>query len=183
MPSLNRAVIAKLENGRRETIATSELMVLAKAMDVTPMTLLFALGEDPEAEVLPASAMPTWEAVRWFYGIPRSYVAHQVTDPDAYSMWDSDDPVALFETHDDYVHIYQNATEMGAKGREGVTPEEEIAAYIAQIREQRSRMRMLGVIPPDPPSGLPCLDDDMRHSSYSETLAEVARWRSTRAGA
>jgi transcriptional regulator with XRE-family HTH domain len=68
MPSLSRVVITKLENGRREAVSTAELQVLAKALDVPPVLLLFPVGFQEAAEVLPAVMSDPWHALRWFEG-------------------------------------------------------------------------------------------------------------------
>lgn len=48
MPSLNRSVIANLENGRRDFVTVDELLVLALALDVAPLHLVVPMGaQDP----------------------------------------------------------------------------------------------------------------------------------------
>jgi transcriptional regulator with XRE-family HTH domain len=176
MPSLNRAVITKLENGHRDTIGTAQLLVLAKALDITPMLLLFPLGTEAATEIAPGCEMSTWEAVRWFYGVPRPYIAlGSGREEGEYSMWDADDPVALFETHDQWVHFYEIVAEGGEHTVNGITFAEELAGLIGTIREERSRIRHLGMIPPDAPPCLPQLDNDAWPASYSHMLAGIAR--------
>jgi transcriptional regulator with XRE-family HTH domain len=50
---VSRTVIADLENGRRRYVSTSELLVLAQALNVHPIDLLFPDAGADEAEWLP----------------------------------------------------------------------------------------------------------------------------------
>lgn len=68
MPSISRVVITKLENGRRETVSTAELQVLASALGVPPVLLLFPLGQQEQAEVLPGRFEDPLDAMAWFAG-------------------------------------------------------------------------------------------------------------------
>lgn len=63
-----RSVIANLESGRRETITAAELVVLARALDVPPVELLYPLGQVPAVEVVPGRSVATDEALLWFTG-------------------------------------------------------------------------------------------------------------------
>jgi transcriptional regulator with XRE-family HTH domain len=68
MPSVSRVVITKLENGRREAVSTAELQVLARALDVPPVLLLFPLGQAETVEVLPGLNVDPYAAIEWFSG-------------------------------------------------------------------------------------------------------------------
>lgn len=68
MPSISRVVITKLENGRREAVSTAELAVLAMALDVAPVLLLFPLGHTETVEVLPGLDVDPYAAIQWFGG-------------------------------------------------------------------------------------------------------------------
>jgi transcriptional regulator with XRE-family HTH domain len=63
-----RAVLANLESGRRGTVSVPELFVLAKALGVPPLMLLFPVGRSEFMEVLPGREMDTWAAAKWFTG-------------------------------------------------------------------------------------------------------------------
>jgi transcriptional regulator with XRE-family HTH domain len=63
---LDRAVIAKLEKGHRQSITVAELLVLAKALGVPPIELVFPVGYAERTEVLPGQVIDTWQAVAWF---------------------------------------------------------------------------------------------------------------------
>lgn len=63
-----RSVIANLESGRRETITVAELLVLARALEVPPVQLVFPLGSTEEVEILPGRRVATDDAMLWFTG-------------------------------------------------------------------------------------------------------------------
>lgn len=167
MTSLNRAVLAKLENGRREAVSTAELLVLARALEVAPMLILFPLGQDAATDVAPAHSMPTWEAVRWFYGLGRECM------PAGEDYMTSDDPVALFETHDFYVGRYHDLAVLAGTQIHGFSFAQELAAMVGEIRHQRERIRNAGLVPPSLPPDLSRVDDETWPPSLDVLLAET----------
>lgn len=73
---ISRDTIANLESGRKRVIDVAELIVLAKALDVAPVSLLYARTSDVEQS--PGVVTSGLDATLWFVGY----------DPDPYS--DSD---------------------------------------------------------------------------------------------
>jgi transcriptional regulator with XRE-family HTH domain len=67
-PSLSRAVITKLENGHRETISAAEVVVLATALEVAPLELIYPIGLEKEIEIIPGRNVSSLDAVQWFCG-------------------------------------------------------------------------------------------------------------------
>ncbi len=63
-----RSVLANLESGRRETVSVAEVLVLAAALNVSPVELMCPVGFDKRAEMLPGRTTDPREAVRWFTG-------------------------------------------------------------------------------------------------------------------
>lgn len=63
-----RSVIANLESGRRDTVSIAELLVLARALEVPPLLLVFPVGRERMTEVLPGKVTGTWAAAKWFTG-------------------------------------------------------------------------------------------------------------------
>jgi hypothetical protein len=61
-------VITKLENGRKESVSTAELMVLAKALDVPPVMLMFPFGEQRMVEITPGEFIDPLDATYWVAG-------------------------------------------------------------------------------------------------------------------
>ncbi len=68
LPALTRTVITKLENGRKESVSTAELMVLARALGVPPVMLMFPFGEQRTVEITPGEFVGTVDAMYWVAG-------------------------------------------------------------------------------------------------------------------
>jgi transcriptional regulator with XRE-family HTH domain len=65
---LSRAVISDLETGRKLTLDVSELITLATALDLSPLSLVVPNVLD-EVEILPGTVRPGTEVLAWFMGI------------------------------------------------------------------------------------------------------------------
>ncbi|MFJ8309824.1 MULTISPECIES: helix-turn-helix domain-containing protein [unclassified Streptomyces] len=65
---LDRSVIAKLEKGIRQTVSVADLLVLAKALDLPPLALVFPVGYEEETEVLPERLEHPVTGLRWASG-------------------------------------------------------------------------------------------------------------------
>jgi transcriptional regulator with XRE-family HTH domain len=79
-----RSVIANLESKRRETVTLPELFVLARALGVPPLLLLFPVGRQQTVDTLPGGPADTLQAVDWFIGqgrFPSPYVGEGESDP------------------------------------------------------------------------------------------------------
>lgn len=64
-----RNLIANLESGRKTTIPVHEVVILAQALGVPPIRLLYDVsGEEERVEVLPGLTAPAWSALQWFTG-------------------------------------------------------------------------------------------------------------------
>ena len=77
---MTRQNIADLENGRRRYVTTAELVVLAAALNTTPVALAYPepYGDDDELiEVLPDVRIPKLRAAQWFCGL----TSLPLTDP------------------------------------------------------------------------------------------------------
>lgn len=61
-----RTTLANLESGARRNITVAEISVLAKALGVPPLGLLFPIDEPELVEVLPGVMESPWEAWQWF---------------------------------------------------------------------------------------------------------------------
>ncbi len=64
---LNLNGINKIERGARG-VDLDELVVLARALDVPPLLLIFPIGRQQTVEVLPGVHAPAWPAALWFTG-------------------------------------------------------------------------------------------------------------------
>jgi transcriptional regulator with XRE-family HTH domain len=138
VPSLSRIVITKLENGRREDVSTAELMILAQALGMPPIELLFPIGRsDAVCEIAPGRGLSPWDAALWFMGqvrlrvTPEGFVSTEDAAPD--------DTVPLFVQHDELVARWRaSAVDLQAD-------------VIRDLWRHRARIREHGLIPPDLP--------------------------------
>jgi transcriptional regulator with XRE-family HTH domain len=65
---ISRAAIANYESGRKRGLDLAELLVLAAALGVPPLVLLFPELPDGPVEGLPGITTPSWDAAAWFSG-------------------------------------------------------------------------------------------------------------------
>lgn len=159
LPSVSRVVIAKLETGRREAVSTAELKVIAAALGVPAVLLLFPLGQAQAVEALPGRYVHPWDGIRWFTGEVQDLGGQE----------GSESPISLFSLHHHLVSQWpqeQAAAAAAMKAvREASTPEarreaEELAVYRQELagggylRTIRATMRTLGYLPPDLPPDL-----------------------------
>ncbi|KOU46850.1 helix-turn-helix domain-containing protein [Streptomyces sp. WM6378] len=64
-----RNVIANMESGRRANLPLVDVIVLAAALHVSPVCLIYPLGYVGRVQRLPLQhSVPTWDAMRWFTG-------------------------------------------------------------------------------------------------------------------
>ncbi len=66
---MTRQTITDLENGRRRYVTTSELTVLAAALNTSPINLLYPGPYDREIEFLPGVQYAEFNAAQWFCGV------------------------------------------------------------------------------------------------------------------
>ena len=69
---VSRSVITDLENGRRKYIAVHELVLLAQALDVPPLHLLYGEDDAYDVEYIPDVVISRLAAVEKFSGIDES---------------------------------------------------------------------------------------------------------------
>ncbi|MFC8704683.1 helix-turn-helix domain-containing protein [Streptomyces anulatus] len=68
---MQRSVIANFENGRRTTIAMTEIIALAAALRISPIYLMFPLGSGDPLEGLPGVSRSPYAWSLWFTGESR----------------------------------------------------------------------------------------------------------------
>jgi len=67
--AITRPVISDIETGRRKYVTVTELMVLARALNTTPIALLYPDPCDDEIEMLPGVRTSGPYAPQWFSGL------------------------------------------------------------------------------------------------------------------
>lgn len=65
---LGRVTLTKLEGGKRQAVTPWELAVLAAALDVAPVELLYPIGSGKQVEMLPGIEVEPLTAANWFSG-------------------------------------------------------------------------------------------------------------------
>ena len=65
---ISRSALSELENGKRKTISLGEFLVLAAALSVPPIFLLYPQYPDGKVSVLPALHVKSHEASDWIGG-------------------------------------------------------------------------------------------------------------------
>jgi transcriptional regulator with XRE-family HTH domain len=141
--SISRQAISKIELADRD-VRIDELLYLARALNTSPLQLLFPPGQPEEripAEVQVAGAtVDVWAAARWFSGES----SHTPDRADA--TWGV--PLYLFRQHEHYLRLSEAQASTG-DGRDGV---DELLRY------NRAEMRRHGLTPPELPEELKYLD-------------------------
>ena len=67
---ISRSQIANYESGRKKSLDVAELLVIAEALQVPPLQLLFPDEPDDDIEMLPGQRTSTFHATAWFTGGP-----------------------------------------------------------------------------------------------------------------
>jgi len=201
--ALDRTVIAKLEKGIRQSVTVADILVLARALRVPPMLLLFPVGEPrvKTVEILPGDEANPWDALRWFAGEGRFPIDNLIpggTVEDGIAEWYEDPevgwqkaskPLHLFRRHDQLVDDQRRARhrEYAVKGPRAaggaVDPDaaesmsqafrEQAESYERALVELRQSIRDSDLVPPRLPEDLAWLE------SPDESLKQIARMRNT----
>lgn len=164
-----RQAIGSIELGRRD-VSVDELMFLARALNMTPLGLLFPVGV--QTDKIPASVdmagktLDMWDAAKWFSG--ESYMAEDVNEHWAV-------PLYLFRQHDRLLGVYAEtlADEIFAPRSEDELRRrtERADRTVMDLRNLRAEMRRHGLTPPALEPGLEHVDE-RRHAFFSAIEAE-----------
>jgi transcriptional regulator with XRE-family HTH domain len=164
-----RSTLADLETGRRVQLSVAELVVLARALSIPPLLLIFPVGTQDETELLPGITRPVFRSAQWFAGaafFPGPDDAGVVTTVSAETAWPGQ-PLVLYREHDRFFEADQRAmasameldmtAALGSpdagKFTAGASAERQLAAGFRAERERlRDQARALGFRPPDQPT-------------------------------
>lgn len=143
--------ITNWETGKRATIAVTDLLVVAEALNVPPISLLFPLGQDDRVEVLPGRDAAMWDAVAWF-----TDEAHLDQAP---ALGSARAALDAFRGHAAAVHTALTSVRIREERRRqpGANLEHADAMLeddLRALRELRGAMRAEGWEPPPVPSRL-----------------------------
>jgi transcriptional regulator with XRE-family HTH domain len=160
---ISRSRISDLERGSRGgALGVAELIVLAKALGVPPVVLVFALGRERTVELLPDTEVDTWAAAKWFTGEAPFPGSNEAVE---------DSPPAYFRTQDRMIADWNQLRREVAKARAQVVQhpgrpdlehmaqgdvdyfEGRLRSVEEQIRLHRASVRRygvdLGALPPE----------------------------------
>ena len=177
---LARLTITKLERGLRQAITPAEIMVLAAALDVSPVELIFPVGRQNRTEVLPGIEGRTQDAAQWFAGdlnLNREALAEgqfAVSQPDI----GEESAPRLLAVHDKLVEDWQAAVDAARaemdedKAREWAG--RMVPATVHALRLYRFFMRQRGMVLPELPPGLSAAGED-EHRAMALFLADARR--------
>jgi hypothetical protein len=170
---LDRTVITKLEKGRRQSVTVPELLVLARALKVSPLMLIFPVGHADVIEVIPGHEMTPFQAAQWFSG---EQPWPGATDAEANAWWNGSFAVIAYRDHAKLVADHRFALRAARNYRRTATEaatganqtadlqgaasmyERESADIERQLRGIRKAMRDRGVTPPELPEHMKHID-------------------------
>lgn len=175
---IQRSVLANFEHGRRGTVSIAEVLVFATALNVSPIRLLFPIGDDVEVEALPGRRSTPWDAARWFSGeapaplppkdeldrLGRGPIDEKTGLHEWYDVPDWREaaaPVLLFRQHDELMQRWRGALTRARQS--GLDPDAARDYLISlragierEIRANRDEMRRRQLTPPQ-------LSEDLQH--------------------
>lgn len=175
---LDRSVIAKLEKGHRHTVTVADVLIIATALGVSPLELIYPIGEDDTTEALPGKPRPTWATVRWLTGwaaFPtpdtRATGNPLVGDDDDNRRWMADRtlPLPMHLEHDGLLLEVERQTYRVSVIRARIDPQdphlgdevERLDLSERRLARHREEMRRQGYVPPPLPDALRHLDEPM----------------------
>lgn len=153
--AIPRNTIANLENGRKETVPVHELIVLAQALDVPPIELMYPVGRAAAVDVLPGVEWPPMRAAEWFSGNePLTPVEDESTDAvesPGERLFEGT-AIGLYREHRSHVRAWLDAR---AQAKSAGAGDEDRARWkrwfeseLSGIRWIRARCEELGIEPP-----------------------------------
>lgn len=159
-PQLTAPSLSNIERGQdvsakrtRRRVLVEELAVLARALDVPPLLLVFPIGQGELVEVLPGTAVPGWAAAKWWTA-EEPFPTHQGehgwgSEESDQQAWQAAAAPAIYRRiHDRFVAKWFGVMHLDK-------PQDEINAVQrdaeAKLRDLRQNMRRAGIDPGEEP--------------------------------
>ncbi|MFI9273911.1 helix-turn-helix domain-containing protein [Kitasatospora sp. NPDC052896] len=175
--AIPRTTITNLETGRRTSVDLAEFLVIADALGVPPISLLFPIGTAATVDVLPGREVSTWDAVAWFTG--------ETASTEVAPAGSERELLDTFRAHDESVAAAATSMALAKDRRRkaGTTLDairradllakaagyEELAFDDCRdLKTFRDRMRARGLTPPALPAELAFVDQPEDHSEIGE---------------
>ena len=168
-PQLSLSALANIERGqtapstrKRRDVSPDELVVLACALRVPPVSLLFAVEADDQTEMLPGRRMDARAAARWFGG------EAPLPDEDSADWETGAAPLILLRRHERHLRDWRRAPGIAAQLVADVSDAAEtqrlagrLRTFVAaDLRRCRDEMRRRGLALPELPEHLAPIDDN-----------------------
>ena len=172
-----RSVIANLENDRRETITVPELLVIAAALGVPPLLLMFPVGEVAEMEVLPDIRVAPMQGFDWASGsAPLNEQSRETFNAAARIVW-------MFGNHqfavEELLKLRRETRRVVADSGDFTFDPRLLASHENSLRENRARMREEHLSLPELPSELAYIADqeaaELANEQFSPALPRKRR--------
>ncbi|MYU51303.1 MULTISPECIES: helix-turn-helix domain-containing protein [Streptomyces] len=199
-----RSVLANFESGRRPTISVAEILVIAQALRVPPVALIFPVGYEGSAEVLPGQTADAFEAAQWFTGEAPGHTGPEgwrYTDPDADDFEDTPFGIYRFRRHEELVRaLVSHQLRADEKMRRAAQmtdkwPEVELRRALIDVAEEmeeathrgaeevesiRRELREEGMTPPPLPYYLaPYFREDVERPAFADPLRRLLEKKSS----
>jgi len=154
---ISRTAISNLEVGRKGSVDVAELVVLARALGVPPLLLLYPALSAGEVEVLPGHRTSSWAAGQWFTG-RAPYAATDETGKVFFDYADYENGARLLRLaqQDEELQQLLSRLRVGVRMKtneltENLRQREHLATLIHDVRRE---MRALGGEPLPWPEGV-----------------------------
>jgi len=153
---LTRATIAGMEAGKRGTVTVADVLVLAEALDIPPVLLVFPVGLKQSVEVTPGVEMDTPAAVDWWSGI-ETIDDLEADENKRHERVLRRQPLNLTRAHQKWVRRWEIRTQNALRADDHAEQEfqsRSAAGAKAQVASLRNALRQGGFVLPRLPAGL-----------------------------
>ena len=161
-PRFSHASLSNIERGRadkrgRRDLLVTELPILARALGVAPVLLLFRVAESTADEALPGTVADPFDTAQWFAG-ERPHPADG-SSFEAFAAWEANNaPIVLTRQHEDLIRQW-------AVAGQAPEPAAARAPLEAALRQVRDALRARRLVTPALPLLLAHVDAADPHSS------------------
>lgn len=114
---ISRVLIAKIENGHRAGLEVAELVILAAALEVPPVQLLFGDLAGGQVEVLPGIHATCWDAIKWTSGEAPLLVTPEGHDPYEPSRPGTPEDIDAMDSDSEYYYLAEDSWSHGGGER------------------------------------------------------------------
>ena len=142
---VSRSVISDLENGRRRYVTTAELVILAAALNTSPVVLIYPGPYDIHVELAPGLRVIEFDAAQWFSGFDTHlFRVGEVIDVARPDMLEKFQQWQKWQENTEMLDQWRELKELIAT-RDNMDHPDHVAALNRQIRSVEDRLiRLLG---------------------------------------